>query len=100
MSESTTEWIRRLMGTSEPPPATDDAEASTEAEVKPPPTMSELIRARSRRHVDLFGQPPAAAASTPAESTETPAPTMNELIRQARRRVALFDEPAAVDPKE
>ena len=67
--------------------------------MKPPPTMSELIRARSRRDVDPFGQPPAAAASS-RESTETPAPTMNELIRQARRRVALFDEPAAVDPKE
>ena len=100
MSKSAADRLRARLGIPERSPATEGTEASTEAEVKPPPTMSELIRARSRRHVDLFGQPPAAAASTPAESTETPAPTMNELIRQARRRVALFDEPAAVEPKE
>jgi hypothetical protein len=107
MSRATkNEWIRCLMGTSEPPSATEHTEGGAEAEAEasskamPPPTMSELIRSRPRRHVGLFDRPSAEAA-TADDSTETPPQDMNALIRaRGRRHAALFDEPAAVDPKE
>ena len=62
--------------------------------------MSELIRLRPRRVIDLFGQPPAEAApATSDERTEASA-DMNALIRLQVRRAVISDDQAAADPKE
>ena len=80
--------MRRLMGISAPQQATESTEGGSDAAAAPalppasksteggsearPMSMSDLIRARPRRHIDLFGQPPTEAASTPPQVTRTP----------------------------
>jgi hypothetical protein len=54
-------------------------------------TMNEILRGRVKRHVDLFGQPP--AADEPPATAETPAPSMNDLIRAQVRRYVIPDTP-------
>jgi hypothetical protein len=103
---SAADQLRARLGMPERPPASEsteassgaegssEAEASTEAE---PMSMNDLIRARPRRHVDLFGQPPSRESpDEPSEGmkkvpTQTPQ-EMNALIRAHRQR---SDEPPA-----